>query len=341
MSGDKISVEVVGSGVLGLCAAEAFLSRGARVTVISASDGCDASCCSWWAGGMLAPGCEMETAEPLIGALGAESVAHWARAAQPAPTFAGSLVVAPARDRPEFERFARRTNGWARLGEHQIADLEPDLAGRYRSALYFADEGHLDPRRVLASLRRRLQESGVRFKTGHVLTADARAAPPDADWRIDCRGLAARDALPDLRGVRGEMVLVRTHELRFRRPIRLLHPRTPLYVVPRGDGVFMVGATMIESETRGGPSLRSVLELTAAAHALHPAFGEAEIVEIGADVRPAFPDNLPRLRRRGRTLWINGAYRHGFLLGPALARRAADMLYDDSVDADVCDENTP
>ena len=65
---------------------------------------------------------------------------------------------------------------------------------------------------------------------------------------IDCRGLAARDALPSLRGVRGERILIRSRDVHFSRPIRLLHPRHPLYVVPWADGVHMVGATVIESE---------------------------------------------------------------------------------------------
>ena len=87
---------------------------------------------------------------------------------------------------------------------------------------------------------------------------------------IDCRGFAARDALPELRGVRGEMLLVRTREISLRRPVRLLHPRIPLYIAPRADGVFMIGATMIESADQGGVSVRSAIELLSAAYALHP-----------------------------------------------------------------------
>ncbi len=71
---------------------------------------------------------------------------------------------------------------------------------------------------------------------------------------------------------------------------------------------------------------RSALELLSAACTLHPAFGEAEIIEMGANVRPAFADNLPRLRLDGRTLYVNGLYRHGFLAAPALAHRAADVV---------------
>jgi glycine oxidase len=60
---------------------------------------------------------------------------------------------------------------------------------------------------------------------------------------------------------------------------------------------------------------------------VHPAFGEAEIVEFGADVRPALPDNLPAIRDCGRTIYFNGLYRHGFLLAPAFAARVADAVF--------------
>ena len=119
--------------------------------------------------------------------------------------------------------------------------------------------------------------------------------------------------LHDLRGVKGEMLLLQTSEITLRRPVRLLHPRYPLYIVPREDNIFMVGATMIETDDRKLASARSVMELLSAAYAVHPAFAEASLLEIGTDVRPAFNDNLPRLRRRGNTLYINGLFRHCLL----------------------------
>jgi glycine oxidase len=69
--------------------------------------------------------------------------------------------------------------------------------------------------------------------------------------------------------------------------------------------------------------------LLGAAYALHPAFGEAEIVDLGAGVRPAFPDNVPKVIVRGQTIYVNGLYRHGFLMAPALAAVVADMLAGD------------
>ena len=111
---------------------------------------------------------------------------------------------------------------------------------------------------------------------------------------IDCRGLAARDSQPELRGVKGELILIETDEVQLSRPVRLIHPRWPLYVIPREDNLFMLGATSIEAEDTG-VSVRSALELLGAAYAVHPAFAEARILEFGSGLRPAFPDNLPRI----------------------------------------------
>jgi glycine oxidase len=72
-----------------------------------------------------------------------------------------------------------------------------------------------------------------------------------------------------------------------------------------------------------------MMELLNAAYSLHPAFGEAGIVETGVGIRPAYPDNLPRVVREGNTISINGLYRHGFLLAPAMATLAADMVLNE------------
>jgi glycine oxidase len=311
-------VHILGAGVMGLCVATELTSRGINVTLQDRVADPGPQACSWWAGGMLAPFCEGESAEEPVVRLGQMAADWWAGQGVPVQRN-GSLVVTLDRDRRELDRFARRTTHHTDLNPDQIATLEPQLAGRFRRALHFATEAHLAPRQALGHLRDALQAKGITIQQD---------APKTHRLTIDCRGLAAKDALPDLRGVKGEMVVLHAPEVTLHRPIRLLHPRHPLYVVPRGDGVFMLGATQIESGERGRASVRSVLELLSAAYALHPAFGEAELVEIGTDARPAFPDNLPRLRRVGDTLYINGLFRHGFLLAPAMARMAADLICD-------------
>lgn len=315
-------IVVVGAGVAGLCCALELSDRGFAVEVIERG-GAVGEGCSRMAGGMLAPWCERAATDELVARLGPPSIDWWLRHF-PATQRSGSLVVAPPRDAAELMRFAARTESFEWRDEAGIAALEPDLAGRFRRALYFPREAHLEPRRALPALAESLKRKGGTIQFGVESAGN--------DFVIDCRGLTARDVLTDLRGVRGEMVVVRSHEVVLSRPVRLLHPRIPLYVVPRGAGVFMIGATSIETEDRGSITVRSAVELLNAAYTLHPAFGEAEILELGADLRPAFPDNLPAVRRGPNGLLINGLCRHGFLLAPAMARQAADLVEKDYAD---------
>jgi glycine oxidase len=327
-------VLVIGAGVAGLTCAVELANAGASVEVIDRGSGLGSQCCSWFAGGMLAPWCEGEDASPLVTRLGQEAIAWW-RQRGAGFAQAGSLVVAQGRDRRELDRFARRTTNYEVLDEAGIAALEEDLSGRYHRALHFQQEAHIDPRAALASLRNELEALGVSiaFESS---AEDYRGSP---DRIVDCRGMAARDALPDLRGVKGEMLLVHTDEVQLSRPVRLLHPRIPLYIVPRGQGLYMIGATMIESDDRRRISARSMIELLQGAYALHPAFAEAEVVEIGTDVRPAFPDNIPKIRQRGNTVYVNGFYRHGFLLSPTLAAWTRDVVMNNACYPEVMDED--
>lgn len=312
-----MNIRIKGAGVMGLVIATELTQRGHKVEIIDPAENLGPHACSWWAGGMLAPFCEGESTEEAVERYGIRAIDWWDQHSG-SVVRNGTLVLALARDKSEITRFSRRSRGGQPVNGQEISALEPQLSERFDHGLFYAREAHLAPRQALSRLREKLVAKGVSFYT--------MAPPTNAEMEIDARGLAARDVLHDLRGVRGEMLVLRCPELSLSRPVRLLHPRIPLYIVPRGDGVFMLGATMIESDQRGGVSARSLLELLSAAYALHPAFGEAEILEIGADVRPAFPDNLPKLRRKGKTIYANGLYRHGFLLSPAVAIMTADYL---------------
>ena len=309
---------IIGGGVCGLATAAELSSRGAQVTVIDPKGAPGDHACSWWAGGMLAPDCEGVSAEPEIVRQGRQA-AKWWQSQGAAVHHEGTLVVALSRDQSDLATFARRAPSAAILLKEEITAQEPHLGERYSKALFLADEGHLDPRATLIALHARLAQRGVRF--GDEIAGQV----------IDCRGLAARDTLTDLRGVKGEMLVVRCPDVSLSRPVRLLHPRFPLYIVPRDDGVFMLGATQIETGERTRATLRSVMELMNAAYALHPAFGEAELLEIGVDARPAFPDNQPRIRRIGDVIYANGLFRHGFLLAPALAQMTADLVLEGKI----------
>jgi glycine oxidase len=321
-------VSIIGAGIAGAWQALLFAQAGHAVTLHERSDAAMTESTSYWAGGMLAPWCEAETSEPVIVRLGIRSLELW-REHFPQTPFNGSLVVAHPRDRADFERFAKLTTNHKRLDAHGLSELEPSLEGRFREGLFYAEEGHVEPRRVLPQLHARLEAAGgtIRF--------NSEANPEDLDGIvIDCRGLAARDAQPELRGVKGEMIIVETSEVELSRPVRLIHPRWPLYVIPRGDGRFMLGATSIEAED-SGVSVRSALELLGAAYAVHPAFAEARIVEFGSGLRPAFPDNLPRIAVHNERIAVNGLYRHGFLLAPALAELTVGYIKRGVIDNEV------
>lgn len=319
---------MLGAGIAGTWQALLFARAGCQVALYERGEASMTQATSHWAGGMLAPFCEGETAEPVITRLGLRSLDLW-REVLPQTPFNGSLVVAHPRDRADFERFARLTGGHKRLGREEIASLEPALAGRFSDALFFAQEGHVDPRQVLPALHDVLRSAGV------PIAFNAEAGQGDCDGVVvDCRGLAARDAFPELRGVKGEIIILETDEIALSRPVRLIHPRWSLYIVPRAGNRFLIGATSIESED-SRVSVRSALELLTAAYAVHPAFGEARIVEFGAGLRPAFPDNRPRVVVDDRRITVNGLYRHGFLLAPALAEATVAHFMDGRTDAEV------
>jgi glycine oxidase len=321
-------VSIIGAGIAGAWQALLFAQAGHAVTLHERSDAAMTGSTSHWAGGMLAPWCEAEASEPVITRLGVRSLDLW-REQFPLVPFNGSLVVAHARDRADFERFAKLTTGHVRLDARGLSDLEPSLEGRFRDGLFYAGEGHVEPRRVLPQLHARIAAAGGRIE----FNSDADAKDLDGIV-IDCRGLAARDAQPELRSVKGEMIVVETAEVELSRPVRLIHPRWPLYVIPRGDGRFMLGATSIEAEDFG-VSVRSALELLGAAYAVHPAFAEARIVEFGSGLRPAFPDNLPRIAIDKNRIAVNGLYRHGFLLAPALAELTLAFVARGVIDNEV------
>ena len=239
-----------------------------------------------------------------------------------------------------------------------IHALEPALEQRFHQGYYLPGEGQLDNRELLVALGATLENLGVSVQWNTPMTlAQAKAEQAQrGGWVLDCRGLGAQGdtvrselglqplrgegvglqtlrgdgmglqplrgegvGLQPLRGVRGEVVRLHAPDVRLTRPTRLLHPRYPIYIAPKPNGVFVVGATEIETSDASPASVRSVLELLSACYAVHPRFGEARILELNTQRRPTLPDNLPAVVEAApQVLQINGLYRHGFLIAPAL-----------------------
>ncbi|WP_426359357.1 FAD-dependent oxidoreductase [Pseudocolwellia sp. HL-MZ19] len=132
--------------------------------------------------------------------------------------------------------------------------------------------------------------------------------------------------LSDLRAVRGEVFRLYAPDVNITRPIRLMHPRYQLYIAPKGNGHFAVGATEIESDDMSPMTVQSAMELLSAAYSVHPGFAEANIQQQIAQCRPAFSDNQPKIIVNKHTVHVNGLYRHGFLIAPVVLAQVNELI---------------
>ena len=271
----------------------------------------------------------------------------------------GSLMLAHRADMGAAQRVLERlraataTPEWQRLSPPQgvqpldaaaLRTLEPAVQGPAHAWL-LPGEGQVDTVAMMAALH--ADAPGVDWhwrapvlalqagaRGGALQLADGRLLA--FDRVIDVRGVGAKaeqavrganshehaPSVFDVRGVRGEVAWLHCPGHGLTRPTRLLHPRHRVYLVPRPGDLVIVGASEIETEDRSPASLRSVVELLAAAHSVVPALAEARILRLDVNLRPALPDNNPRIEHDGALLRINGLFRHGWLLAPALAEQA-------------------
>jgi glycine oxidase len=333
-------VAVVGGGLCGRLVAWLLAGQGHQVALYERGDAAGTQSAAWVAAAMLAPLAEAASAELLITELGVASLERWPRwlAELPEPVFFqrnGTLVVWHAGDRAEAPLFERRLranappslfdNGFIKLTGTDVAAHEPSLGTRFAQGWLLPNEGQLDNRQVLSALAAGLAERGVQTNWNTALN-DPRE-PLDARIVIDCRGLGAKPDWSALRGIRGEVARVRAPGIGLTRPVRLLHPRYPLYIAPKQDDLYVIGATEVEGEDMSPMTVRSALELLSAAFAVHPGFGEARILELNSQCRPTLPDHRPAIVWDGaRTVRVNGLYRHGFMIAPEVADTARALV---------------
>lgn len=349
-----LSIGIAGAGLLGRLLAWQLSRLGHSVAVFDPADGPapmfgggTQHAAAFTAAGMLSPLAELDNAEPATAVLGWRSIALWRDIVAQLPgvpffSQQGSFLLAHRQDRAAADRvLARlaqgmRTAVWQRAGMRgapepismaQLADLEPALQGAAHAWL-LPHEAQIDPVATMASLHAATQDmqniqwhwrhSVQRIEPGYLHTAQG---PQRFDWVVDVRGTGAAPNLP-VRGVRGEVVWLHAPGLNLQRPVRLLHPRHKVYIVPRPGDIVLVGASEIESQDRSPMSLRSAVELMAAAHSVVPALAEARIIRMDTNLRPALPDNAPHMDCAAGLVRINGLFRHGWLLAPALVEQA-------------------
>jgi glycine oxidase len=342
---ESFDVAVVGGGAIGLACAWRASQRGARVVVIDAGEPG-----AWHvAAGMLAPVSEAEFGERELLALGMASAERYqdfcAGLEDPGYRAVGTMVV--ARDRDEAEALDRLAAFRADLGlpverlrPSQARRLEPALAPTIRLALDIEGDHAIDPRMLVAALARAFsgtlvtaraaglvvageKVTGVKLENGSALSAGQVVVAAGVD--------VARLEMPDharvpVRPVKGQV-------------LRLRDPRGPgltertirgesTYFVPRGDGRYVLGATMEERGWDTSPTAGGVYELLRDASEIVPGVLELDIEELIAGLRPATPDNLPAIGRGvlEGLVWATGHYRNGILLTPVTADLVAGAL---------------
>ncbi len=329
-------IAIVGGGLLGRLLAWRASKAGACVALYDAASSRGEGSAAWAAAGMITPSAESVDADQEIVAMGRRSLSLWPLwlAELPEPVFYrddGTLLLWHREDAGEarrFERLLARRDAQANLVHVDAArlnQLEPALDLRFEQSLYLPGEAQIDNRSLLKTLALALEEACVQCHWQTFVAADAL---PAAGIIVDCRGMGARRDLSQLRGVRGEILRLDAPDVELRHMLRLLHPRLSVYVAPRAEGKLVVGATSVESDDRSPMSVRGALELLTSAYSMLPTLAEARILEFATQVRPTLPDNRPAFfYHLGRhVLRINGLYRHGFLLSPAIVEEALPLL---------------
>ncbi len=345
------TVAIVGAGLFGRLLA-LQLSRPQYAvgyqTSLYERDGLEAQASAGYAAAaMLAPLAEAFAANPLVLRLGMASPEQWPVLLKQLPSEVffqrrGSLIVSHPQDRGDYLNFITHlqhhlkdsaiADNMQHCDARQLRQLEPELSEQFQQGLYLRGEGQLDNRALYRASAEAIKNSSIscftdtaveQIEDGCVIAQRHRQ---HFDWVIDCRGLGARSDLPQLRGVRGEIIRLFAPDVLLQRPIRLMHPRYPLYIVPKPQQQYVIGATEIESDDSSPISVRSTLELLSAAYSLHSGFAEARILETLANCRPAFPHNEPRIHIGEKVMQVNGLYRHGYLIAPTLIEEVIATL---------------
>jgi len=340
------TIAIAGAGLLGRLVAWQLVQRGwvsdaSKITLFEAGSFTPEQpqslrAAAFTAAGMIAPLSEAVVSDESVYRMGKFALTQWpqwlAPLKTPSPLFFqnGSLVIAHPRDTSELEQFERELrfvlphcNTYERVNQQHIQTLEPDLSPSFSQGLFLREEGHVNNRELLQCLGDELiarsvtirDHTAVEIAPYKIITEHSEEL---FDLVIDCRGLGAKTQHPHLRGVRGETLHVETKEIQLHRPVRLMHPRYQLYIVPKPNHRFIIGATQIESEDRSPVTLQSSLELSSALYTLSPAFAEARIIEMDSNLRPAYMDNLPKVIIEDGLITANGLFRHGYLLAPAI-----------------------
>lgn len=356
-------VLVVGGGVIGLACAWRAAREGATVTVVDPAPGGSApGGASQVAAGMLAPVTEVAYGEQELLRLTIRSARQWpafAAELEAAGEVAvnhrahGTLLVGfdpdDARALDELRAFQLELGlDVERLRGRACRAREPLLSPRVRAGLLTGEDHQVEPRRVVAALLAALEAAGGRLRRdraaaidhdgsrvrGVVLDDGSLLAAPRVVLAAGCwsgrlDGLPA-EVVPPVRPVKGQVLELRRREGEsdLGATVRGLVQGRSIYLVPRGGGRVVVGATQEERGEDTTVTAGATRVLLDDAARVVPAVDELELTRTLVGLRPATPDNRPLIGPTALEglLLATGHHRHGVLLTPVTADAIAAWL---------------
>ena len=335
---------ILGGGLMGLAIAHQLARRDQRVTVLSRRR---SEAAGFVAAGMLAPHAEgLENALLHLGQLSLSRIASWvaqieADSGLPCGLRSSGIVV-PFHSADERDAYATAAFG-DRLDRKQLLQEVPGLDSQWKAGLLFVQDGQIDNRRqLMRALESACVDRGAQFQEGvevlELFTADGRLsgvrtrnsegseATLGCERAVLCSGAWSGQLLPQLPvfPVKGQMLSLQSPRGALRRVI--FGPG--IYLVPREDGLVVVGAT---SERNAGfsegltPQGQTTLKQGIAS--LLPEAESWPPMERWWGFRPCTPDEGPLLGNSPipGLLLACGHHRNGVLMAGATSELIADL----------------
>lgn len=339
------SIGIIGAGLMGRVVAINAINNGYQTTLFEKKDLSILDSASRTAAGMISPIAEVENESPKFYEWGKYSLSRWSDICSQINMKDGfyrngSLLVYFKQDQASFDDFDREVNSKLQLSKDEflylnstdLSNIEPQLNSEFCSGIFLPNEAHIccDTfiqhsttflKNNLYNLFEKVEAYSENDEYIHCAGQNF-----NFDWIVDCRGLEAQNNIENLHGIRGETIHLYCKDVCLNRPVRLMHPRYQIYIVPRKDHKFVIGATSIISEDFSNISVQSTLELLSAAYSVSPSFAEARILESRVNCRPTLSHHMPTIQRRHQTIYVNGLYRHGYLLAPFLGDQLFDII---------------
>ena len=343
------TIAVVGAGLIGRLIALELNSLGYAINLYDKDNKSAHASTAWAAGGMVSPLSEALKCEANMVAMGFDALERWPLILEKFGLNifyqqAGTIVLTHEQDKGDYQRFVHHLQQHydhypqQRLDRRALTMLEPALGVKFHQGYYLPDEAQLDNRQLLDALTTAIEATNIEWHSECEVTAITEQGVQladehnDADWVIDCRGIGAVDnnfghqGLDSVRAVRGELFHLYAPEVELSRLVRLTHPRYQIYIAPKGEHRFVLGATEIESDSMRPMTVRSSMELLSAAYSVDPGFAEAQILEQVSHCRPALFDNQPKIQQKGNHIAVNGLFRHGYLLAPVVLDHVCQLV---------------